>query len=126
MRRKMCAPPLRRILLMSGAVAWKLTQLLLSKVSNCANNGRCGLAIACLREVLKREITWPKPIPGLSVRQIYDCTQLRYRPNRYQAGALCWNAFSGVKKAMAKTSPIRRSTRMMRLVGGERRVTSRL
>jgi len=33
-----------------------------------------------LREVLTRELAWPRFVPELSVRQIYDFTQARYAP----------------------------------------------
>jgi thioesterase domain-containing protein len=55
-----------------GALLWEILQ----------RGKQCGVSVRfrLLREVLKRGLTWPRFVPELSVRQIYDSAHLRYAP----------------------------------------------
>jgi hypothetical protein len=54
------------------ALVWKISQ----RVQLCWVRARYRL----LCELLKRQLTWPRLVPELSVRQIYECAQTRYTP----------------------------------------------
>jgi FkbH-like protein len=71
---------LKRLGIVIGAISQKSLNVLLWKISESARQLWVRARFFLLRQVLKRELTWPKLIPELSVHQIYDSAQARYHP----------------------------------------------
>ena len=82
----------RRRLYRAGAAAAAITQKLLHalfwNISEYTKQAWAHLRFHLLRQVLKRELAWPRMVPELSVRQIYDCAQARYQPKPLAIGSI--------------------------------------
>jgi thioesterase domain-containing protein/acyl carrier protein len=72
--------PFKRALMIAGAIAQKLMHASMWEISQLFKQGWALARFRLLREVLTRELAWPRLIPELSVRQIYDRAQARYAP----------------------------------------------
>jgi acyl transferase domain-containing protein len=72
--------PFKRALMIAGAIAQKLMHAPMWEISQLFKQGWALARFRLLREVLTRELAWPRLIPELSVRQIYDRAQARYAP----------------------------------------------
>jgi len=72
--------PFKRAGVVSGVVSRKLLHALLWEIMQRAKQWWARARYCLLRKVLMHELAWPKLIPELSVRQIYECAQARYTP----------------------------------------------
>lgn len=72
--------PLKRLVVVIGAISQKMLNTLLWKISEISSHLSTRVRFFLLRQLLKRELEWPKMIPELSVREIYDSAQARYDP----------------------------------------------
>ena len=73
---------LKRTLLIAAAVSQKMTTAFLWEVSERSSKWWVGVRFKLLRRVLIGRLPWPRFVPELSVRQIYDCLQACYTPKR--------------------------------------------
>ena len=71
---------LKRARLMAGVIGQKLVKALLWEIVQRGQQWWVQARFRLLREVLARELAWPRLVPELSVPQIYDCAQARYTP----------------------------------------------
>ena len=58
------------------------------KLRSAARNGRSAPAFGYCVELLARGMPWPRFIPELSVRQIYDTAEAHYRPKPLSGAAV--------------------------------------
>jgi thioesterase domain-containing protein len=72
--------PLMRAAVAAGAILHKLLNAPLWKISEWRKQLWARARFRLLRRILKREAAWPRIVPSLSVRQIYDGAQARYAP----------------------------------------------
>lgn len=73
------ARPLRAAIAV-GAILQKLLNAPLWKISEWGKLVSARARYHLLKRVLKRKAAWPRIVPSLSVRQIYDCAQARHTP----------------------------------------------
>jgi thioesterase domain-containing protein len=78
--RKSERAPFRRAGIVVRSVSQKLTNTLLWEISQQATQWSVRARFWLLREVLSRGLEWPRFMPALSVRQIYDSAEARYIP----------------------------------------------
>ena len=78
--RKSEPAPLKRAFAVTRAIRQKLTGALLWKVSERGNQWWVGARFRLLREVLRRDLAWPRLVQELNVSQIYYSAQARYTP----------------------------------------------
>jgi thioesterase domain-containing protein len=71
---------LLRTVVAVAAILHKLLNATLWKLSEWSKQLSARVRFQLLRRVLKRKLAWPRFIPSLSVRQIYDCAQTHYTP----------------------------------------------
>jgi len=71
---------LKCILVAGRAISRKLLNALLWEIMQRGNQLWVHVRYCLLRELLTRELAWPRFVPELSVRQIYDSAQARYAP----------------------------------------------
>jgi FkbH-like protein len=71
---------LTRLWIVIGAIAQKSLNVLLWKISQSVSQLWVRGRFFLLRQVLKRELAWPRLIPELSVQQIYDSAEALYNP----------------------------------------------
>jgi thioesterase domain-containing protein len=72
--------PLLRTLAAVAAILLKMLNAPVWKISEWSKQLSARVRFRVLRRILKRKIAWPRFVPSLSVRQIYDCAQARYKP----------------------------------------------
>jgi len=72
--------PLKRASLTVATIAKKVIHALRWKISQRVQLWWVRVRYRLLCELLKRQLTWPRLVPELSVRQIYECAQRRYAP----------------------------------------------
>ena len=70
----------RQVWLAIGAIAQKAKNALVWEVTQRGKRLCVKARFRLLRELLARNIAWPRFIPRLSVRQIYDSAEARYAP----------------------------------------------
>ncbi len=70
----------KRVIVVGWVVSRKVRNALLWEISQRCNRWWIRVRFRLLRKVLARERAWPKFVPSLSVRQIYDSIQARYTP----------------------------------------------
>jgi acyl transferase domain-containing protein/thioesterase domain-containing protein/acyl carrier protein len=71
---------LKRTAAVAGAVSRKLINALRWEASSRCHRWSVHARFALLHELLKQHLPWPRFIPRLGVRQIYECAQARYQP----------------------------------------------
>jgi acyl transferase domain-containing protein/thioesterase domain-containing protein/acyl carrier protein len=71
---------MKRALAIGEAISQKLTSALLWEASQRTSRWWVRVRFRLLREVLRRGLAWPRFVPELSVREIYDCLQASYTP----------------------------------------------
>ena len=74
--------PLSRALAVAGAISRKLASGLSWEVKQRGVEWSVRARFRLLRGLLTRRRPWPRFVPGLSVRQIYNAAEARYVPNR--------------------------------------------
>jgi thioesterase domain-containing protein/acyl carrier protein len=72
--------PLKRAYFTIATIAKKFTGALRWEISHRVQLWWVRIRYRLLCESLKRQLPWPRMLPELSVRQIYECAQLRYTP----------------------------------------------
>jgi phthiocerol/phenolphthiocerol synthesis type-I polyketide synthase D len=72
--------PLRRAALVVVESLKKVANALLWEIAQLGRQAGVTARFYLLRAVLKRDLPWPKFVPELSVRQIYDSAHARYTP----------------------------------------------
>ncbi|MBV8137184.1 MAG: polyketide synthase dehydratase domain-containing protein, partial [Deltaproteobacteria bacterium] len=72
--------PLKRASLTVATIAKKVIHALLWKISNRVQLSWVQARYRLLCVLLKRQLAWPRLVPELGVRQIYECAQTRYTP----------------------------------------------
>jgi thioesterase domain-containing protein len=70
----------RRALAFSGTIARKLVNAFMWEIMRRGTQWSVRARFRLLRELLARGMPWPRFIPELSVRQIYDTAETHYRP----------------------------------------------
>jgi thioesterase domain-containing protein len=72
--------PLKRASLTVATIAKKVIHALFWKISHRVQVWWVRARYRLLCELLNRQLAWPRLVPELSVRQIYECAQTRYTP----------------------------------------------
>jgi thioesterase domain-containing protein len=72
--------PWRRAAVVAGAISRKLMNALRWEIAQRNRQWWARARYHLLRGLLTRKLRWPRLIPELSVRQIYDSAQARYQP----------------------------------------------
>jgi thioesterase domain-containing protein len=72
--------PLKRACWVVGTISQKLVNALLWEILQRGKQWTVRARFYLLRQILGRKVSWPRFLPELSVRQIYDCAQARYVP----------------------------------------------
>jgi FkbH-like protein len=72
--------PMQRAVVVAGAISQKLTNALLWEISQRYKRAAVRARFGLLRKLLARKLAWPKIVPELSVRQIYDSAEAAYEP----------------------------------------------
>ncbi|MGA6974376.1 MAG: thioesterase domain-containing protein [Candidatus Binatus sp.] len=72
--------PLKRARIVGGAISQKLVNALLWEILQRGKQWTVSVRFRLLRQLLTRERAWPRFVPELSVREIYDSTHARYEP----------------------------------------------
>jgi len=86
--RKSEPAPLKRTVAVARAMTRKLTGALLWEVSEYGNRWWAGARFRLLRELLTRDLAWPRLVQELTVTQIYYAAQARYTPKPLSIPAL--------------------------------------
>ena len=73
--------PIEKSVLVLGAVSQKLYNALSWELGQRAKRLSVKMRFRLLRKVLAGKAAWPRAVPELSVRQIYDTAEALYRPN---------------------------------------------
>jgi thioesterase domain-containing protein len=71
---------LLRTMVAVAAILHKTLNVPLWKISEWSKQLSARVRFRLLRRVLQGKVAWPRFVPSLSVRQIYDCAQARYTP----------------------------------------------
>jgi acyl transferase domain-containing protein/thioesterase domain-containing protein len=74
--------PLKRAGTIIGAVSQKLLNTLLWQVSRRGKQLSARVRFQLLRVLLSRQLAWPRFVPELSLRDVYDGAAARYTPKR--------------------------------------------
>jgi acyl transferase domain-containing protein/thioesterase domain-containing protein/acyl carrier protein len=74
--------PLKRAGIIIGAVSQKLLNTLLWQISRRVEQLSARVRFQLLRALLSRELAWPKFVPELSLREVYDGAAAGYTPKR--------------------------------------------
>ena len=72
--------PVKRVGVIAGTVGRKVVNALIWKISQSGERWWVHARFRLLREVLARKRAWPRLVPELTARQIYDSAQARYVP----------------------------------------------
>jgi thioesterase domain-containing protein len=80
--------PLKRARIVSTAISQKLVNALLWEILQRGKQWTVGVRFRLLRQLLTRELAWPRFVPELSVREIYDSTHARYEPKPLPSGSV--------------------------------------
>jgi thioesterase domain-containing protein len=72
--------PLRRACRVVRTMSQKLVSALLWEILQRGKQWTVRARFYLLRQILARKLSWPRFMPELSVRQIYDCAQAHYVP----------------------------------------------
>jgi acyl transferase domain-containing protein/thioesterase domain-containing protein/acyl carrier protein len=74
--------PLKRAGALIGAVSQKLLNTLMWQISRRGKQLSARVRFQLLRALLSRELSWPRFVPELSLREVYDGAAARYTPKR--------------------------------------------